>query len=227
MSANPVLEVVPKNHLLFQRCARTNSVVAPLTLQNNSSGYVAFKIKTTAPKVYIVKPNSGVIESGGCGQVQVQVHPLADDSGRQADRFLVQSIPVESKTVSQDFWQVVNKESVEEIRLSVKFPETDNTSASNTASGLDMHSVGQVSHIAQKGKDVYKELVEYSNALHTNIAGIEEKISNLKRELNKDSNDVGDRGKSVKRNTIKELTFTEAVLIVAVAIIVLGYLKLI
>ena len=40
-------------------------VTATLTLQNPSNEKVGFKVKTTAPKQYCVRPNSGVIDPSG------------------------------------------------------------------------------------------------------------------------------------------------------------------
>lgn len=50
----------------------TGQYMASLTIVSQcTSGPVAFKVKTTAPKDYIVKPNQGVIEPGQSVQVQV------------------------------------------------------------------------------------------------------------------------------------------------------------
>lgn len=35
-----------------------------LTLTNVSQGNVAYKVKTTTPRFYVVKPNQGIIERG-------------------------------------------------------------------------------------------------------------------------------------------------------------------
>ena len=40
-------------------------VTAELKLANPSEKKVCFKVKTTAPKRYCVRPNSGIIEPGG------------------------------------------------------------------------------------------------------------------------------------------------------------------
>ena len=40
-------------------------VTSELVLENPSDRSVCFKVKTTAPKRYCVRPNSGIIDSGG------------------------------------------------------------------------------------------------------------------------------------------------------------------
>jgi ABC-type maltose transport system permease subunit len=43
----------------------TDVVMTELKLSNPSEKRVLFKVKTTAPKRYCVRPNSGLIEPGG------------------------------------------------------------------------------------------------------------------------------------------------------------------
>lgn len=52
----------PANELVF-RGPFDDYVSVSLTIRNPTSKRVAFKIKTTAPKRYCVKPNSGVLDS--------------------------------------------------------------------------------------------------------------------------------------------------------------------
>ena len=59
--AEQVLVIDPNNELTFVG-PFTTAVSATMTLKNPSDRKVCFKIKTTAPKRYCVKPNSGVID---------------------------------------------------------------------------------------------------------------------------------------------------------------------
>lgn len=47
----------------------TEVVTANLKLTNPSEKKVCFKVKTTAPKRYCVRPNSGFVEAGGVVEV--------------------------------------------------------------------------------------------------------------------------------------------------------------
>lgn len=42
----------------------TGQYKATLTITNTSSGNLAYKVKTTAPRQYVVKPNQGIIDKG-------------------------------------------------------------------------------------------------------------------------------------------------------------------
>ena len=57
-------------------------VTATLTLENPSNEKVGFKVKTTAPKQYCVRPNSGVIDPSGqqtvSGRGTTLLHVISD-----------------------------------------------------------------------------------------------------------------------------------------------------
>jgi hypothetical protein len=46
-------------------------VPCTLALQNPGGERVAFKVKTTSPKKYCVRPSSGIVEPGSSKEVQV------------------------------------------------------------------------------------------------------------------------------------------------------------
>lgn len=59
-----ILQFVVEIVLLSCSGPFTKVVTADLTLSNPSKSQVCFKVKTTAPKQYCVRPNSGLIEPG-------------------------------------------------------------------------------------------------------------------------------------------------------------------
>ncbi|KAJ3369519.1 phosphatidylinositol-binding protein scs2 [Allomyces arbusculus] len=73
----------------------TNGCTATLTITNRENATVAFKVKTTAPKQYCVRPNSGIIGPHEAITVQVILQPTTADwplGYKCKDKFLVQSI---------------------------------------------------------------------------------------------------------------------------------------
>ncbi|GAB5593710.1 hypothetical protein Unana1_08610 [Umbelopsis nana] len=103
------LEIDPSQQLDF-RGPFTRHVDVPITIRNPSSQLVAYKIKTTAPKQYCVKPNSGRIGANSSVSIQVTLQPykteLAPDF-KCKDKFLIQSIALtpETENVSlADLW---------------------------------------------------------------------------------------------------------------------------
>ncbi|CEI67316.1 hypothetical protein FVEN_g5782 [Fusarium venenatum] len=75
----------------------TTEVSQILTLKNPNPTPVAFKVKTTAPKQYCVRPNAGRIEAGQSFDVSVLLQAMKQDPAPDArcrDKFLVQSTAI-------------------------------------------------------------------------------------------------------------------------------------
>ncbi|KAJ3009018.1 UNVERIFIED_CONTAM: phosphatidylinositol-binding protein scs2, partial [Siphonaria sp. JEL0065] len=84
-----------------------NSVVKQhIHLKNVAgAGIIAFKIKTTAPKQYCVRPNAGIITAGDTREVEVLLQAMKDDPPldfKCKDKFLVQSIVVPADVLAVD-----------------------------------------------------------------------------------------------------------------------------
>jgi len=100
-------------------------------LQNVSDDYVVFKVKTTAPKQYCVRPNSGKIAPNGAVEVQVLLQPLKEipPGYKCKDKFLVQSgavNPIDTSTSFNDIWSGLERDqrrSLEERKIRVIFEE--------------------------------------------------------------------------------------------------------
>ncbi|GAA6057985.1 hypothetical protein JCM3770_004599 [Rhodotorula araucariae] len=108
----------PSSQLAFQR-PLTQLVKRTLSVSNHNSQAIAYKVKTTAPKQYCVRPNSGRIEPGETVDVQVLLQPMKEDPAPGAkcrDKFLVQSViitPEREGVALSDLWSVVEKEEKE------------------------------------------------------------------------------------------------------------------
>jgi len=119
----------------------TMEVQQILKIRNPNHTPVAFKVKTTAPKQYCVRPNSGRIEPGKEVEVTVllqamKVEPPADAKCR--DKFLVQSVAV---TADKEFtniaaiWQHVDeaeRSSVQEKKIRVVYLSPEGVAAAAT-----------------------------------------------------------------------------------------------
>ncbi|KAJ7675753.1 PapD-like protein [Mycena polygramma] len=83
----------PSSALGFNR-PLTTLAKRSLSIANHNAQPVAFKVKTTAPKLYSVRPNSGRVEPGQSVDVLVMLQPLKDEPPLNAkckDKFLIQS----------------------------------------------------------------------------------------------------------------------------------------
>lgn len=98
-----------------------------LQLTNKTEEYVVFKVKTTNPKKYCVRPNTGVVLPGGTCDVTVtmQAQKEAPPDMQCKDKFLLQSVTVPDGTTTKDITsEMFNKEAgnvVEEFKLRVAY----------------------------------------------------------------------------------------------------------
>ncbi|KAI3549015.1 MSP domain-containing protein [Colletotrichum paranaense] len=100
------VEIEP-TELSFKR-PFTVEVARILRIKNPNQSPIAFKVKTTAPKQYCVRPNSGRVEPGQDVEVTVllqamKAEPALDTKCR--DKFLVQSVSI---TADKEFASIAN-----------------------------------------------------------------------------------------------------------------------
>nr|XP_036589710.1 integral er membrane protein [Colletotrichum truncatum]KAF6801715.1 integral er membrane protein [Colletotrichum truncatum] len=128
-----------------------------LRIKNPNQSPIAFKVKTTAPKQYCVRPNSGRVEPGQDVEVTVllqamKAEPPLDTKCR--DKFLVQSVPI---TADKEFASIANildqtdKASLQEKKIRVTWLPADDQSpngpsAAAVASTPSRHSVVNGDH---------------------------------------------------------------------------------
>jgi hypothetical protein len=106
------LEIIPESTIEFTLNEHESTPKVTMTLRHPDpdSSPVAFKVKTTQPRRYLVRPNQGLIEPGGSEEVQIVLVEKDKASlmesyqrlGQSAldhskDKFLVQSVAVDQK----------------------------------------------------------------------------------------------------------------------------------
>ncbi|RXW24414.1 hypothetical protein EST38_g1406 [Candolleomyces aberdarensis] len=103
------VSLTPSSALGFRR-PLTQLVKRSLTITNNNAQPIAFKVKTTAPKLYCVRPNSGRVEPGDSLEVSVMLQAMKEEPPLNAkckDKFLIQStvITPDKESMSlQEIW---------------------------------------------------------------------------------------------------------------------------
>ncbi|KIJ64512.1 hypothetical protein HYDPIDRAFT_90464 [Hydnomerulius pinastri MD-312] len=104
------VHLLPNNALGFNR-PFTQLVKKVLTVANHNNVPVAFKVKTTAPKLYCVRPNSGRIEPGESVEVSVMLQPMKEEpplSTKCKDKFLIQSTLITPEKETRDLQDIWN-----------------------------------------------------------------------------------------------------------------------
>ncbi|KAK4344892.1 hypothetical protein RND71_035068 [Anisodus tanguticus] len=98
-----------------------------MQLTNKSDNYVAFKVKTTNPKKYCVRPNTGIVMPHSASEVIVtmQAQKEAPPDMQCKDKFLLQSVVASPGATAKDITpEMFNKESgnyVEDCKLKVVY----------------------------------------------------------------------------------------------------------
>lgn len=102
-----------------------------LRLSNPHAGPVAFKVKTTSPRKYCVRPNTGVVEPYGTVTVTVIMQQQKEwpaDSAMCKDKFLLQTVAVGGASQQPDdlsaLFSKASGERVTEIKLKVRASST-------------------------------------------------------------------------------------------------------
>lgn len=93
MSKHEQILVLDPPHELKFKGPFTDVVTTSLKLRNPSDKKVCFKVKTTAPRRYCVRPNSGIIDPGATVTVSVMLQPFDyDPNEKSKHKFMVQTI---------------------------------------------------------------------------------------------------------------------------------------
>mmetsp|Transcript_49634 Transcript_49634/g.91625 ORF Transcript_49634/g.91625 Transcript_49634/m.91625 type:complete len:222 (+) Transcript_49634:90-755(+) len=185
MPSMTLLKLEPEETLYFCKTpAQQTSPSRTLKLTNLSSGNVAFKVKTTAPKSYLVRPSSGTLRSRETQEVQIILQPQGSDGSANSHRFLVQAVTVQtSDAVTRDDWNSFPKETIHETKLSVLFDERgEEPAATGGAQDPRASPSPVVSGSAPEGdlKVKYDELVQYTLMLEKEKKKLEADINALK-----------------------------------------------
>ncbi|XP_015688927.1 vesicle-associated protein 1-3-like isoform X2 [Oryza brachyantha] len=123
--SNTLLRVYPSDLKIPFGLKRQNSGIMELT--NKTDQHVAFKVKTTNPRKYSVRPTSGVVLPRGSSGITVSMQAPREIPADYhcKDKFLIQSVVVEEGTASKDIHSgMFSKEPgkvVEEFKLRVVY----------------------------------------------------------------------------------------------------------
>ncbi|XP_011475162.1 vesicle-associated membrane protein-associated protein B/C isoform X2 [Oryzias latipes] len=157
-----VLVLEPQHELKF-RGPFTDVVTATLKLTNPTDRNVCFKVKTTAPRRYCVRPNSGIIDAGTSINVSVMLQPFEyDPNEKSKHKFMVQSVLVPyDMTDMEGVWKEAKPEELMDSKLRCAFEmplENDKTSEHPAKQGSVSMDDGEVKKIMEECKRLQMEV---------------------------------------------------------------------
>jgi len=154
-----ILQMVPAEKIEFSPPFTTVSE-SSLRLKNPSEKNVAFKIKTTAPQRYCVRPNASTVPPNGEAIIKVMLQPGGTD---ERHKFMVQSI-----YVPDDYNQIEEKEEKKTFVNSLWADSTNNPVMSSK-----LICVFQTENQQSKSEEEVPSM-EYNTIVNTAVA--EEKL---------------------------------------------------
>lgn len=116
------VRLIPKDELCFAvgTAKSGDQVSSKLNIMNPTNEVLCFKVKTTAPKEYCVRPNSGKLSPGASIDINVMLQPPMPREGTKSkDKFLVQTVYETEVADSNhpDMWKMVEKRMIMEDKL--------------------------------------------------------------------------------------------------------------
>lgn len=117
-----VIILEPSGELRF-RGPFTDVVTATLKLANPTDRKICFKVKTTAPKRYCVRPNSGVVDPKAAVEVAVMLQPFEyDPAEKNKHKFMVQTMYAPDGPYDADtLWKDAKSEALMDSKLKCVF----------------------------------------------------------------------------------------------------------
>ncbi|KAJ1076734.1 hypothetical protein K5549_010052 [Capra hircus] len=114
---------IPNQSLSHSAGPFTDVVTTNLKLGNPTDRNVCFKVKTTAPRRYCVRPNSGIIDAGASINVSVMLQPFDyDPNEKSKHKFMVQSMFAPTDTSDMEaVWKEAKPEDLMDSKLRCVF----------------------------------------------------------------------------------------------------------
>ncbi|XP_066187025.1 vesicle-associated membrane protein-associated protein B/C isoform X2 [Sylvia atricapilla] len=161
--AEQVLSLEPQHELKFKG-PFTDVVTTNLKLGNPTDRNVCFKVKTTAPRRYCVRPNSGIIDAGTSINVSVMLQPFDyDPNEKSKHKFMVQSMFAPNDTSDMEaVWKEAKPEELMDSKLRCVFElpaENDKPARVRCAQPIlpDSPPVYQIYPFPEKEASILKE----------------------------------------------------------------------
>jgi len=158
----------------------TQAVSSYMKLKNPSDRKVCFKIKTTAPKRYCVKPNSGVVDPNTEVAIVVSLQPFEyDPAEKNKHKFMVQSMFAPDGEINQDtLWREIDQNDLMDSKLRCVFAMPAGQEQNNTEEPFE----NSRSQVVATPVAAVKAETEQMSATVVEIKKLNDQISQLRQE---------------------------------------------
>ncbi|XP_078166876.1 vesicle-associated protein 1-2-like isoform X2 [Carex rostrata] len=169
-----------------------------LQLSNKTDEYIAFKVKTTSPKKYCVRPNSGIVPPRSTADVVVtmQAQKEAPPDMQCKDKFLVQSVIVNeganAKEITPEMFSKESGNVVDEVKLRVAYvpppqppsPVHEGSEEGSSPRG-SLSDNGNLTATEFMSPALISRLTEEKNSIVQQNNKLRQELESLRREVSK------------------------------------------
>lgn len=186
-----MLQVEPADELVLE--GPFNRAVSKKLKVYNPSKHtrVAFKLKTTTPRLFFVRPNVGLVQPGERVSIDIFVHPVYQDYNTQRHKFLMQAAEANENIDNlQEFWKTINPVYIWDTKIRVKFvdesrpmleapPSGENTGGATGAAGA---TTAAVVGKPDEGINAMASLMQRVSLLEIEREALMQKVDELTKE---------------------------------------------
>uniref|UniRef100_A0A8C2JB14 MSP domain-containing protein n=1 Tax=Cyprinus carpio TaxID=7962 RepID=A0A8C2JB14_CYPCA len=163
-----------------------------LNLANPTDRNVCFKVKTTAPRRYCVRPNSGVIDAGTSINVSVMLQPFDyDPNEKSKHKFMVQSLLAPpDMTDTEGVWKDAKPEDLMDSKLRCVFEmpaenekthEMESNKIASSLSKSESSTLSMKSMVSLDDGEV-KKIMEECKRLQTEVQRLREENKQIRED---------------------------------------------
>lgn len=170
------LGITPSECIIFSK--EGNDTVGKFTIKNNHSENLAYKIKTTSPEKFRVRPSMGTLIPGNSQQISITLHDGYQYTTVNKEKFLVMCKIVTKSEMSTseltDLWKDSNSAITEQHRLKSNFPnqailKNGNVASAPSSSDQNQNEINKL-----------KELSEMYSVIRRNQEALDTQLKNMK-----------------------------------------------
>jgi len=177
-----VIILEPSGELRF-RGPFTDVVTATLKLSNPTERKICFKVKTTAPKRYCVRPNSGVVDPKAAVEVAVMLQPFEyDPAEKNKHKFMVQTMYAPDGPYDADtLWKDAKSEALMDSKLKCVFelPAAEQVVAPVLGKEDAAATENKLEAELQKALEDKKRIMSESSAKDAEILRLKDEVQRL------------------------------------------------
>ncbi|EDW69794.1 vesicle-associated membrane protein-associated protein A [Drosophila virilis] len=180
LETNAMLVVDPADELVLEGPFNRAVCKKILVFNPNKLSRVSFKLKTTTPRLFFVRPNVGLVKPEERIAIDIFVHPIFPDTNAQRHKFLMQAAECnEPVTDLHEFWRNVNPSSVWDTKIKVKLIDVKEGGQSVREPDTG-NTIGE--HQEKDGNDPMAKLLQQVNELEEERQHLVQQVETITKQ---------------------------------------------